>query len=58
MTYAWALVVIACTGPGPSGDCATQRPVSFLTRWDCRLAAIKHEMMDERVRAYCQRVPV
>ena len=58
MTYAWALVLIVCTGPGPSGDCAARPPVTYQSRWDCRQAAIAREMMDERIRAYCQKVPV
>ena len=52
---AWALILIACTGPGPTGDCTVQRLATHVSRWECRQEAIAREMMDERVRAYCKR---
>ena len=55
MIHAWMLIVIVCSGPGPSGDCVVQAPLTYAGRWDCRLASLNAEMRDERVRAYCQR---
>ena len=55
MIAVWTLIVLTCTGPGTTGDCTTQRQATHGTRWECRQAAIGREIIDERVRAWCQR---
>ena len=55
LAVVWTLVIVTCTGPGPSGDCATRQAGVYPVRWDCRLASITAEMKSENVRAYCQR---
>ena len=56
MLAQWFLVVVLCSGPGPSGMCDIQKHAPVYDGPACRQAAIREEMMDERKRAWCQRL--
>lgn len=58
MIHVWVLMVISCSGPGATGDCRpppAEVPIRYATRGECHPEAVRREMMNERVRAWCLR---
>ena len=55
MIAAWTLIVLTCTGPGATGHCPAQTVATYNVRWDCKQEAAAREIMNERVRAWCQK---